>query len=363
MSLKEEIYQLLSKYEAGETLSNKERLQLTHFMEDEEYAEYLNAYYYSGWNEESSKDFNNQQIFDNIISEIKQGDKNNIIDLSQINKTKQKHNIFAQVLKYAAILVIGVILSTVYNTQFKKKNITGNERFSTVEVEYGSKSKIILPDGTSVWLNSGSKITYPEKFAVNSRKINLTGEAFFDVVRDESRPFFVNTKDINIKVLGTTFNVKSYDDENTVETTLISGKVELKRKNSSETNFIQLKPNQMAVFYKSEKTVEIKSPADKREDVAPILKRETIEIDAVEEPQLITSWKDGKLKFDTELFGVLAQKMERWFDVKITFKNEAAKSIRYSGSFDDESIDQAMHALQLSYPIRYEIKKNEVYIY
>lgn len=363
MSSKEKVYQLLSKYESGETLSNKERLQLTQFMENENYAEYINTYYYSLWNEEPVGDFNSQKTFNNILSSIKSNNNNNIIDLSEINNTKQKDNIFHQILKYAAILIIGIILSTIYHTQIKKNNLAEEQRYTTVEVEYGSKSKITLPDGTSVWLNSGSKITYPQKFTPDSRKINLTGEAFFDVVRDESRPFYVNTKDINIKVLGTKFNVKSYDDENTVETTLISGKVELKQKNSDDTKFIQLKPNQKAVFYKSEKTVKIKSASDKIEEKAPIYKKENIQVDAVEEPLLITSWKDGKLKFDTELFSALAQKMERWFDVKIIFENKAARSIRYSGSFDDESIDQAMRALQLSYPIKYDIKKNIVYIY
>ncbi len=266
-------------------------------------------------------------------------------------------NIAGTWIKIAAIFILSFGLggATFYLMTNNKKIQTEGRKYYSTSAPLGSKSKIKLPDGSVVWLNSGSTIKCANTFEENERKVQLDGEAYFDVVKNADAPFYVVTNAVKIKVLGTRFNVKSYPEERIVETTLEEGSVNLGKIGSAQT--ILLKPRQKAVFIKKEGKIndsDLKINIGYRKEQFIIL--EDVDTD------LITSWKDNKLRFRSETFEDLAVKLERWFNVKIHIENEILKSKIFSGSFGEENIEQVMKALQVTLSFNYTIDKNNVWI-
>jgi transmembrane sensor len=256
----------------------------------------------------------------------------------------------------AACLVIGLFVFKFNSGSTSKVR----EAQNTVSTKRGSKSKIQLPDGTQVWLNSDSKITYNENFQGKLREVQLSGEAFFDVVRDEARPFIIHTQVIDVKVLGTSFNVRSYLNEKNTETSLIRGSVEITLRNSPDKKFT-LKPNDKLVV-PNEELAAIKS---KSKDMIPgkemVLSWEKINYRKADTLAVEALWIKNKLAFDRESLEEIALKIERWYDVKVTFTNENLKEAQYSGIFEDESLQQVMSALHDA-GVNYKINKKEVII-
>ena len=228
----------------------------------------------------------------------------------------------------------------------------------------GIRSKMVLPDGTQVWLNSDSKLSYAEAFTGKFREVTLEGEAYFDVVKDASHPFIVHTSAIDIRVLGTAFNVKSYPQEKTIETTLIHGLIEVINKNKPESAKIILRPKEKLVFNKSEDEV---IPAVRRADIRPTdnshpnvaaIAITALPKDKTDTTFTETSWVYNRLLFEGDSFEDLALRMERWFNVKINFASEKVANYRLRGSFEDESITQALQALQFIARFNYKISNN-----
>ncbi|HEY9363711.1 MAG TPA: FecR family protein [Chitinophagaceae bacterium] len=247
-----------------------------------------------------------------------------------------------------------------FNTHVEtKKQATA---IHTVDVKYGNRSKTILPDGTTVWLNAGSTLHY-KNFTDSLREVDLQGEGYFAVSHQPQRPFIVHTSGIHIKVLGTTFNVKSYPDEKTVETTLINGSVELTKTGSNKSIF--LKPNQKIVLYKNSSV-----PANnyigsnKRLETVLNEKVKLINLDTATKimERTETSWVYNRLIFRGDNFEELAKKMERWFNVTCIFTDNKVKSLRFNGSFENETIEEALDALRLAAKFNFKTNNNEVYI-
>jgi transmembrane sensor len=237
---------------------------------------------------------------------------------------------------------------------------------SEIVTNIGSKTHVVLPDGTLVWLNSGSRITYDKNFGAGLREINLMGEAFFDVAHNTQTPFVIHTARIDIKVLGTRFNVKSYPSDNTTEATLIRGSIEVSIKDRPSEKII-LKPNEKLVVANDDSTLHRTLPgrhsAVKDESLVSI-RKPTYETNtgAVIE----TSWVDNKLMFQNEEFGELAVKMERWYGVSIHFDNADLEKLQFTGSFQKETIQQALDALKetdATTPFKYRITENQITIY
>jgi ferric-dicitrate binding protein FerR (iron transport regulator) len=263
---------------------------------------------------------------------------------------KRRKQIIQPLLKVAAIIVMAYLLGglTMYLVHKKPQDaILLASKEIHVKAPLGSKTEVELSDGTKVWLNSGSEVRYPAIFDRNQRDIYLVGEAYFDVEKNKECPFFVHTGEIDIKVLGTSFNVKSYPEEGLVETTLVEGLVNINKKGSSEK--LELKPNEKATF--------INNP-EKLSGNAGGQFTVTKDIDT----ELYVSWKSGKLIFKREKFKDLAIKLERWFNVHITVSNKKLTEERVTGIFQNESIEQALDALQISVPFTYKIDKNNITI-
>jgi ferric-dicitrate binding protein FerR (iron transport regulator) len=267
----------------------------------------------------------------------------------------------------AAILAIAVSLYIFeFSNKTKQANPSGQK--TVILAKAGARSKIILPDGTSVWLNSGSSLGYNNSnFNDSVRYVELDGEGFFDVVKDAAHPFIVHTSRLDVKVLGTVFNVKSYSNENTIEATLLKGLIEIERKDIPQAPKIILHEHEKMIFSKQENQVSRsanRAPAakhtgiEKFPEISIIPVSEYIPDSALTE----TSWIYNKLIFDGDTFRQLAVKMERWFNVKIYFLNDAPANYRFRGIFENETIEEALQALQLTASFTYKIKGDEIYI-
>ncbi len=236
-----------------------------------------------------------------------------------------------------------------------------------ITVPYGARASISLPDGSSVWLNAGSSITYRSDFSRNNRHVSLTGEAYFDVKPDKDSHFIVNTRDMAIKVLGTKFNVKSYPDEAVTETTLIDGSIEiLIGDNRVKTQPVRLSPNQRMVYTRDTREVRVQEQG--KPPTEDIIVAEEMEM--LPEPGLYVfneeniadyvSWKEGRLTFRGESLKSLAPKLERHYNVSITFLDDSIKTLRYTGALEKVSIEEVMRAISSASDISFTIEKNQI---
>lgn len=262
-----------------------------------------------------------------------------------------------------AAALTGVILFTAwlgyrnYNSRPLHASVAV-EQDSIITVRNGERKRFVLPDGTQVNLNSGSQLTFHKDFGIQNREIWLNGEAFFDVSKDASHPFMVNTNRMTVRVLGTAFNVKSYNTMEDIETTVLEGKVEVSLKESKEKKVILL-PNEKISLKNNviiKDTFQNQSVTSIKYEVQTVkpANNETIPEEAV--------WVKEKLAFTNEAFDIVALKMERWHNVKFYFANEKLKSLRLNGDFDNVSIDETMHILQMMVHFKYEMTGNNIYI-
>lgn len=242
---------------------------------------------------------------------------------------------------------------------------------SDVEIEapLGAKSRIVLSDGTNVWLNAGSTLRYSTTYDLKERDVYLTGEGYFEVAPDEKRPFRVHAADLVINALGTEFNVKAYLEEGKVETTIVSGLVSLERKtDEGKLERVLLRPNQRASLTTGERRIDITrvKPDKQVEDIEPEPESERtklpekISIEPVINTEIYTSWKDKRFIFESERMADLAVKLERIYDVKITFEDEELKNYSLTGSLEQETLEQLLFAIRLTIPLDFSIKQNNV---
>lgn len=255
----------------------------------------------------------------------------------------------------AALLLLSFLFIYYINSGKKLQPIAQN----SVSTKPGSKSKLQLPDGSEVWLNVDSRITYNENFAGNIREVYLDGEAYFDVVKDKTRPFVIHTKSVDIKVLGTAFNVRSYADETNTETALIRGSVEITVLNDPGKKII-LKPSEKLVVQNAGATQEAE-PAKAKEE-KPLLSITKVHYLVNDSTSVETSWIKNKLAFEAETLEQVAMKLERWYDIHIVITDDQLKDVKYTGLFEEESVTEVMNALKLTGNFNYTIDRKEIEI-
>ncbi|ANH82714.1 hypothetical protein A8C56_18575 [Niabella ginsenosidivorans] len=246
------------------------------------------------------------------------------------------------VVPVAAAVLLAVLLLVVFlNRKPGAIPGAGNEMATTK----GSRSRIRLPDGTVVLLNANSRLNYDEKFKGDVREVSLWGEAYFDVTHDAARPFIIHTGAGTIKVLGTAFNVKAFDN-GVFETALIRGKVAIRLKDHADEDFV-LKPGQKLVAsHNNNKTDSVM--------ILPVTVKDSLIAE--------TSWTKGRLVFVDRPLAEITAELERVFGVTIVFKSEKARQYRYTGTFDDTDLDQILEILKLSKPIKFQRDKNRITI-
>ena len=206
----------------------------------------------------------------------------------------------------------------------------------------GKISSFQLPDGTKVWLNVASKITYPEKFTEKSRPVKLQGEAYFEVLRDEAKPFIVNANKVNVQVLGTSFNVKVYQNE-PAEVLVSTGSVQVNHtpdtsKNSGGNKSVILYPNQRAVYNQRDGDWNLEKL----------------------DPTGFLAWRQGMLKFNSITIKEAARIIERWYDVSVRFEHEDLMECRITAEYKSESLVNILESLSYFLQIDYEISDKVV---
>lgn len=287
--------------------------------------------------------------------------------LSFRSRLKKRHRKVMIGLSVAAAILLGMFFAVNYSFFHTEISSHPADNIAKVDNEIsthnGSKTHLVMPDGTLVWLNAGSRLTYDRNFGAAYREVTLTGEAFFDVARNAERPFVIHTARIDVKVLGTRFNVKSYPTDRTTEATLIRGSIEVSIKDRPSEKII-LKPNEKLVVANDDSTlhrnVHSHHAVNGDESLVSIRKPtyETVTGAIIE-----TSWVDNKLVFQDEEFSELAARMERWYGVEIRFDNFRLEAWRFTGTFQNETIQQALEALKLTANFYYKIDGSKITIY
>nr|WP_295864832.1 FecR family protein [uncultured Chitinophaga sp.] len=261
---------------------------------------------------------------------------------------------------WAAAVSTGLLLcmGAWWWTSTKKNN---NAIASEVTTRNGSRTSIQLADGTRVWLNAGSKLSYSKDFGKNDRSVTLSGEAFFDVAKQADRPFVIHTETMDIRVLGTRFNVRSYPQDKTTEASLITGSIEAIVKHNATR--IILKPSEKIVVLNHLPNVAPATRTTAAKEENPVTLSHVSYYAAQTTAITETSWMDNKLVFKDESFATLAQEMERFFGVKVRFGNPQPETLRFTGIFEQETVQQALNALQLTAAFRYEIQNDTIIIH
>jgi transmembrane sensor len=213
------------------------------------------------------------------------------------------------------------------------------------------RKTVVLPDGTMITLAKGSSIEWRAKFNVERREIWLKGEAFFDVKHDASKPFTVHTEFDDVRVLGTTFNIKAYPNAKEMETFLIKGSVRVNSK-QYEGYYVVLKPNQKLVSNKSADVVSDGNPAAhfKVKSTAPGLSSTELK------------WVKNRLDIEDQPLSEIVLKLRSWYGIDIIIEDESVKNYRYSGIFENETIVKTLEALQLSYPFAFKLEQDRILI-
>ena len=260
-------------------------------------------------------------------------------------------------------IVAGFFLYRTHPAQTVNGNPAVAPRISEVITREGSRTNLYLPDGTRVWLNAASRITYARDFGGTAgREVTLSGEAFFDVTHNPAKPFVIHTTRVDIKVLGTSFNVKSYPAEKTTEAVLVKGSIEVDILNKTNKKVI-LKPNEKLIV-DNDDSIALQPHKTLHQATNSI---EVTILKPNYEPttgtMIETSWVDNKLIFQDEIFIDLARQMERWYDVKIRFTKPELEQLQFTGSFEQETIKQALDVLKLTAKFNYTIEGNQISIY
>lgn len=272
------------------------------------------------------------------------------VDMKQGIHSGKKGGFFGKAIIYitsaAAIALIFFVIGIKSNlTEFKvltpipALNTAPIE--NTLYTERGVKGFLVLPDSTKVWLNSDSRLTYPEVFSGDTRNVQLVGEAYFEVRRDTLHPMIVNTnKNFSIEVLGTSFNVKCYDNDLTAETTLYSGSILMHYKNvtTAQNETLLLKPNESFTYTTGKIPVSVNYP----------------------KPEIKKEWKDGKLYFNNTPMTEVIKTLERWHGTQFIVHNSNIYHYRLTAEFSSESIVQIMEIMKILMPIEYACDNNVV---
>lgn len=273
-------------------------------------------------------------------------------------------HIFKRITARAAVIAALLICISVVVIWFVM-NGKQPEGIQQIVAGNGSRTRTILPDGSTVWLNAGSTLSYTEGLPGKQREVTLEGEAYFDIVKRAGRPFIVHTKEIDVHVLGTAFNVKSYPGDEVVETTLIRGLVSITRNTNIKEEPVYLKPHQKFVLSVNENK-ELKSPSsttvDKPTKPAKAKELFVMNLDSSIDvsQQLETAWVYNRLEFRGDTFEELAKKLERWYNIRVRFEDEQVKQLTFNGSLENETVEQAFKALQAAVPFKFSINENEI---
>ncbi len=268
------------------------------------------------------------------------------LKLVRRKQTKRKYS-FLSYPKAAVILgFIGVAISAFYvitqNQKVEQNRYSDNgvkEQIITKRTPSRKMFRTRLQDGSFVHLNAASSISYPQKFSNNQREVEISGEAYFDIERDETRPFNIKVKDYTVQVLGTSFNIKAYQEEDDFSVTVESGKVRVVL-NNEEINPVVLTSNQKLIYSRESDEMKI------------------ISVNAEDE----LSWRKGILRFNSTTMAEVEKMLERWYGVEIIIDNDSIYEKEITGVHQNENLKSVLESLTFATKTKYLIKDNSIII-
>jgi transmembrane sensor len=260
--------------------------------------------------------------------------------LTMLNESfEKKTNLYINIRRIAALLIIGLFIGStlmILNSYKKRQSVNA----LVFETPQGEKSKVVLTDSTVIWLNSSSKIQLQNNYNISNRKVLLEGEAYFEVEKNTRLPFKVSTKDLDISVLGTKFNVVAYPDENFTEASVLEGKVEVATKVKPGTKKAIIKQNQKVTYDKNNNSLTYKST----------------------NPRVDIAWMHNMLIFDNEHYLKVFNKLEKWYGVDIKVAGSINYEPHYTFKIKTESLGEMLNLLNIIAPIEYTIDGDKVTI-
>ena len=289
--------------------------------------------WFSAVSREAASVYDKDKAFENF--------RNRVESQKEIKSTSRRGFSLSALWRYAAVVAIIIAVGCI---SYWQGEVNVKDTFADISVEapLGSKTKLYLPDGTLVWLNAGSRMTYSQGFGVDNRKVELEGEGYFEVKRNEKIPFFVKTKDLQLQVLGTKFNFRDYPEDHEVVVSLLEGKVGLNNLLREEKEAV-LSPDERAVLNKANGLLTVESVTASN----------------------ASQWTDGYLFFDEELLPDIAKELERSYNVKIHIANDSLKTFRFYGNFvrREQNIQEVLEALASTEKMQYKIEERNITIY
>ena len=228
----------------------------------------------------------------------------------------------------------------------------------------GERKSVRLPDGSQVIINSGSTLSLSEHFDETDREVTLEGEVYFDIKSNAKKPFIIHTKASEVKVLGTAFNVRAYPSEETEVASLVRGAIQVRIKTDKGlSDEFLLKPMQKMIIRKTGQPEKEKPAiAEKKMPVLPV-RIDSIHINKIIDDVVETAWTKNKLVFDNETLPEAVSRMQQWYGIEIKLDNDSLKVLRYTGSFEGETLEKVLEAIQFSIPmLKYKMENNGLYI-
>ena len=321
---KSEIEELLPGYLSGD-VSDKDRVMMDNWRNESPENEAIYLENLKAW--EALSLLNEMEQFNSFEALRKVNTK--------ISQPKSA-NWWITLQRVAAILMLPLLVYSGYLTiqNHLRNNPQEQVMMQTISSRQGMVTQFALADGTKVWLNSGSELQFPSRFSGDKREVMLKGEAFFEVTKNEKQPFRVNANELKVEVLGTSFNVVSFDDDTQSEVVLVTGKVALSsEKEQIKKEYGNIIPGQRAIYQKEAQKVI------------------TEEVDV----EKYIAWRDGNLIFRDDSMEDVVKRLSRWYNVEITINDPEIKNYIYKASFRNENLVQVLNLLKLSAPIDYRI--------
>lgn len=329
--MRNQFLSLLKRFIQDDSLSIQELRYLQAELKNPDNSEQLDAWMHEYWLRTERVEFDIS--FDELIAKINEEfEGRKTLWLWEKRWIKQLQQI-------AAILILPVLIFASY--LFFQDFSSELEYVETI-VPKGQKSEIILPDDTHIWLNAGTRLRYPIKYGRGTREVFLDGEAYFEVAHNSKAPFIVNTKNVAVKVLGTSFNVKAYINESHIETALLKGKISLIVENEEgQKSEYKIKPGELVNLQSGQSTIS-KTYFD---------------------PDEVVGWKNNRLVFRDDTFSNLVKKIERWYDVEIIYDEKLYDHQRLTVELrEGERLERLMQIIEKAMSVSYSINKQKIYI-
>jgi len=316
--------------------SKKERKKIAEWFSDILANDELRKFTYNRWQTYSEDKkrhlYDEERIHDRIHHILR------LEEATSLKKDRLKRTILKYTQRIAAVLILPLALFAILNLE---GNLGSNQEQSnaTIYAPPGARTNFTLPDGSEGWLNVGSYLSFPTKFSGKRRTVHLVGEAYFHIKRNQKKPFIVETEELRIKVLGTSFNLMAYPDEDDVEISLDEGKIEVlsESRTGADKSLGILNPGEIGRFWKESHLFRINSA----------------------ETSSYSSWKEGKLVIDNESMDQVVRKLNRWYNVEIILMDDRLKDFTYHATFVDEQLEEVLKIFSLTSPIVYEELERE----